>query len=360
MEKDRGNYLKKLFIIFDFNSWAEAKSWSYVSGYLIIEEMIQAGEGSFDLVSIPFDYSEDQVLKVIMPYLDSNNYDHIVIWLPHLRISKKTSNKILEKKLGITYFVTESLVYRENEIRLLPHLQYRLGEFLDHYIQEGLVICFCKETSDELNKLGVNVLFKYGYLPHNKITPRNQKNRVVSYAAVLYNDERIAIHDNLNKILIEKLNYCNIVINDSDVLKSKFDIKINEIKAIDRSYADAQDFHIKRGKLSLDLLLIRKEIWKNYLETISSCEFIINLPSFFKGLPGRVLEAIYTGVPCLSINSNLSCEQNSEIFSNGIMSLCRFEDLNDKFLNELRFQPNEEFLKMKFLYKEEVKKVLGY
>lgn len=326
---------RKLFIIFDFNNWIEARSWSYISSYLIFEELSRVSQGEAELLSIPYDYSESKVMEILTLYIESGFYDHLVIWVPHLKICKHIGEAIRKNSVIITYFITESLVYTEQEINILPHLKYRMQEFLQHYVTHSTVFCFCKESHENLKKNGVNSKFYYGYYPKYKIINERKttlNNKIISCAANLYNEERINIHNSISKLLVEEHGYKNIKIIDKSQMIEKFDDKMNEIRELDIKINFLPNYFIARLNKSVEIMHIRRIIWIDYLELLKECDFIINLPSYFKGLPGRVIESLCIAVPCISIQSNLSREQQLELEQNGVMKNI---DINNFNLNSL-------------------------
>jgi hypothetical protein len=342
---------RKLFIIFDFKNWKEARSWSYISSYLIFEEYNKTNQDRADLLAIPHDYSESKVMDILNKYLESDLYDHCIIWIPHLKISKDIGEKLSIHKIKISYFITESLVYTEKEIIVLPHLKHRMQDFMRHYVQNSTVYCFCKKSHEELKKNKINSTFFYGYYPKFKKINKmdiNQSNKIYSCAANLYNQERVDINNSLRKLLIDSLGYKDMEIIDSLMLTDNFNNKIEEIIEIDNNIILNKVYLTERIKKSIELSHIRSLIWIDYLNLLKKCDFVVNLPSYFKGLPGRVIESLYIDVPCISINSNLIEDQQKELEINGITKNIYIDKLNINVLQEFN-EKNLGFVQNNFL-----------
>ena len=352
---------KKLFIIFDFNNWTEAKSWSYISSYIIFEEFLYVNKELAELLAIPYDYSEHKVMEILALYVESGLYDHFVIWVPHLKISKKIGEILKNNKIQITYLITESLVYTDQEINILPHLKYRMQDFLEHYILNSITYTFCKETHENLKNNGVNSKFMYGYYPKYRIIDEknnNKSDKLISCAATLYNQERINIYKLINKSFVNQLGYKNIEIKDSSILIQNFDNKMKEIRELDYKINLNNSYLVDRVKKSIEIMIIRKIIWIDYLELLKKCDFIINLPSYFKGLPGRVIESLYVAVPCISIQSNLTQSQQLCLEDNGVMKNIDINNFNIDFLSEIN-KKNENFIDENFLSLDKLMIELG-
>ena len=83
---------------------------------------------------------------------------------------------------------------------------------------------------------------------------------------------------------------------------------------IDRYASDHQDYVSQRSNICKRIKDIRRIIWCEFVETLSATTFTMSLPSYFKGLPGRAVEAHLAGSIIVFVNSKFS-----ESFKNSLL-----------------------------------------
>ena len=291
-----------LAITFDFSSWQYAKSWSYISSYLLIDELRGIDQAECDLLVMESNWSCESNYRLLRKKLQSTQYDMILLWLPHIRINNDTA-QLLAEHCQVIYIVTESLVYTKKECELLPHLSFRWEEAVSLNTQNAIYVCLCPITYRKLIANDYKAIFTYGFIPHQLIDIPKNKGSFYSFSANLYNQHRIYLAGKARAIL-SNLQMSAIDIKDSASLTREFDVRINELTNLVKSdqYIDMDDIM----RLSNEILEIRKKIWRDYLLQISLCRIVLSLPSYFKGLPGRIIESLIINVPIGVLETNLT------------------------------------------------------
>ena len=293
---------KNLFIIFDFSNWNAARSWSYAGGFQIIQTILNIQGKESQIIIIPVENSERATLEIIERNTRDINYQNIVIWYSHLRLSKEILDTLANKSKNMIYVLTESLLYNEIEILENPTLALRKTDFISKVSGESTIISMCPDSNSYLKSKNYRSVFFYGF-GFDDLKPlknrRHKKDRYFTFAGKIYNSEREVTKNNIIK-LIEKLKFKEKKINDSRLLIIIFQQLLRLINEMDKGYTKKRYGKFKkyisfREKINRLALAIRRRIWENFLSSLSSVDLIISLPSYFKGLPGRFFEALFVG-----------------------------------------------------------------
>lgn len=294
---------KSLFICFDFATWNQAKMWSYVSSYLVYHD----GEalGNCELQILAHEYSEAQNDLLIKNMTFGRSFDLVVVWLPHANISKK-SVRLLESVSGrLVFLLIESLVYTEQDIAELPHLANRWAEITALLTPDSCVICLCPATARLLIERGFNAMHVFGFWPNRppKAIEHQETTFTYAFAASLYNEARRDAARRIAQIESD-LNLRRLEIVDNPVLTARFDSLMAQLRHDDKQSVRGQ--LSDRATLCAQIAQIRRALWEEYLRLIGKADFMITLPSYFKGVPGRVIEARICNVPVIFYETNLA------------------------------------------------------
>jgi len=315
---------KSLFLIPDWSSWVDARQWTYLASYLNFEDSLKFFDSEIQIIPCQGASSvflnEKQVEDLVSNICENKKYEYIFFWLPYLNFNKKILEKLKKNTKQFIVFITESLLYNEQDYIENPSLNLRWENITSilKSINPKIVSC-CRVTSEFLKHKGFHVYFTYNFIPEDfkgfKTTSSNQ----YFVAATLYNDERKIIFESI-QMKISETDLKKFKFNDDKLLVSNFESLMNQLVMENKDL-------LKRNELSLKIQSVRKKIWANYLKKMSKTKLIFSLPSYFKGLPGVIAEASLLKKPVYFMNSNLDIKDINYLKKNKNFF---FEDI-DKF-----------------------------
>lgn len=295
---------KNLFIIFDFPNWHAAKSWSYVGGFQIINNIMKIQKTDSHVLIISVENSEITTKMVIERNIQQDKYQNILIWYSHLKLGKEILEKLAKRCENMIFVLTESLLYNEIEIEENPSLALRKHDFISKVDIASVIISLCPETDMYLKSKNYKSLFFYGFgldIEENMSNSKGYRknNKAYAFAGKIYNEERKLIRNKVIK-LITQWKYSEKRIKDSKIKTGSFQILFIILKFIDILFTNKQiinpkNFVFCRNTISKFILILRKKIWQDFIKSLASIDLIISLPSYYKGLPGRFFEAILAG-----------------------------------------------------------------
>lgn len=371
--------MKILALCFDFRIWSESKAWSYASGYLACDELTQREGWQVDFHVFPYSYCEDKIDSVLKVISSGTKYDLVLIWLPHLRIARKTIDEIRTSGARVVFVLAESLLYSRQDIKELPHLRFRWAETTSLVRKKtDLVISLCPATADKLRGCGYRVKFTWGFYSRKVfdtyLFKGLQANDFFSedeciFAATMYNDARRITSNEVAAVLAMQGMTVRTLSDDQELIASYNNLS-QKLEAVD--LAIAGDFLNKRLAVCKEILNVRRELWCRYVSQFKGAKFTISLPSYFKGAPGRVIESLIMGVPiCLYkpsiprcywqqfLDTPIMTAQNQSEFSNVLMSRVPvadqfvssfFDNLSELVAEEMEMPNVRKFWKLNSLW----------
>ena len=342
MKGNNKSYKKSLFLIPDWSSWVDARQWTYLASYLNFEDSLKFFDSEIQIIpcqGASSDYlNEKQVADLVNNICENKKYEYIFLWLPYLNFSKAILDKLKKNTNQFFVFITESLLYNENDYIENPSLN-QLWENITSilkFINPKIVSC-CRITSEFLKHKGFDVYFTYNFIPEDfkgfKTTNSNQ----YFVAATLYNDERKKIFESI-QMKISGTDLKKFKFNDDKVLVSNFESLMNQLVMENKDL-------LKRNELSRKIQSVRKKIWLNYLKKMSKTKLIFSLPSYFKGLPGVIAEASLLKKPVYFMNSNLDFKDINYLKKNKNFF---FEDIDKLDCDKLTSNSYNQFTKNMF------------
>lgn len=313
-----------LFLCFDFPIWNQAKMWSYVSSYLLYHEGRKFLDCELQIVSHESSEAKNDLL--IKNLTNGRYFELIVVWLPHANYSEKSIRHLKNVCNRIIFLLVESLVYSKQDIAELPHLANRWAEVTSLLTPESFVICLCPLTARLLNESGFNAIHIFGFWPEHLPKNIEHKERSSSYAfaASLYNETRRSAANRVKQIETD-LCLRRLEIEDDPNITSEFDLQMAALMRDDELYGG--NMPLERSALCDEIAETRKVLWEEYLRLISKADFMITLPSYFKGAPGRVIEAILCKVPVIFYQSNLALADREMLIRTSGVYFSEDEDL---------------------------------
>jgi hypothetical protein len=346
--------MKKLLLIcFDFGDWTNARSWSYVSSYLIYHQLSTCPGWDVELQIVPYTYSERKVDELIEVIAKNRNFDLILTWLPHLNLSKRAISTLYGASKNLIFLLIESLCYTADEIAELPHLRHRWKQVTSIITKEYPVICLCPRSFRKLKSYGFRAALVYGFWPtnYNIDFPKFKTLKTFAFAASIYNNTRREASEIVTK-LFSKNGYNRIEIIDSSIYVNEFNQLCKDLVIADQELQDKKTGF--RGEICERIAEVRKRIWLDFMTQLANAEVLVTLPSYFKGIPGRVIESLYCGIPVIFFESNIDSEDINKVSSfDGISFEKRYSFENaiqkeivspDKDIGSILFRDSGEFL----------------
>ena len=321
----------ELTVIFDFSRWQDAKQWSYISGFALISKILERENIVLDEIVLPFGTDQDLVEDYLVSQV-TVLYSRIYIWWPHTDLSEISLKHLRAKTSQLFIIVTESLVYTEVEISERPHFAFRISEFVDVVSKSDNVISLCPATADVLAGQGFNVVYWSGLIDIDFLPQKDVAREGYLSDGTLYSPERKKIERHLVKNFSFEL-------NREKFSDTRVRVLLHEVLMLISSF-------IIRVKLPLDTMSAlsrrlrsnRKSLSNGYLNYLSSHRLVLALPSWFKGLTGKMIECAVTKTPLVVISNNLHPMTIQKLNSLGIRVLAEDEFFSlDSFSEETAF-----------------------
>ena len=299
-----------------------AKKWSYLGMYNFYDEL--NGSPKLDVNLQIIQYGQDSLkTSSLIKDLSKQKYDLILVWQPHLNISKVEIDNLRGPKNRIVFVITESTYYSDEEISDFPYLAERESKILSIMSKESdLVLTFCKYSYKSLSRKGFKVFFSPGFFPSSKtlkqIKESNFKTLTFVNNSTNYNETRKKIGSKISEIYTE-LGLTKKDLTDDAYLINLFESQMKLLQNLDNknSYDISQ-----RNDYCCLIAEIRRRIWISYLNLMSEAKISVSLPSLFKGYPARILEALIAGVsPVLIVT-------DSEIVRKGNINYVDIDNLS--------------------------------
>ncbi len=314
-----------LFLCFEFDTWKDARMWSYVSGLMLFHDAQAEFDCELQLLQHKNHGSTNETL--IRKSIEGRRFDFAVVWLPHADISR-VAVEALEKACDfVIFFLVESLIYTAQDIAELPHLERRWREVTSLLTTTSHVICMCPVTYRELQRHGYRTTFVFGITPMRipEWARHDGPTMEYAFAASLYNDSRLKaaaeVEDVARSLGLKKLD-----VKDGADLVLRFNEAMLRLRDLDQVCAGSDPG--ARSRIADEVATIRRELWWGYLRQLSKADFVVTLASYFKGTPGRVIEAHACGVPVVFFDTNLVAQDVDALDAVGGISFATAQNLH--------------------------------
>lgn len=292
---------KILLVTLELQDWKRARPWSY-TGHLGFEEGLKNIGVDCTVLPILAEVPTDSPYswQYHAPKLFQNqSFDQIWIWLVHANPDPKFMDWVKHAAPVRVGVVCESLRYYDYEIAEHPVYGPRWQQFLDYtpYLTHALV--FDEADEIELNRLGaVNTLFIPQAVPQQYIEPldagptNESERKAVFYGSLYGKRQRFLEHPFLKQ---------HVTFPQQPVDSAEFAEVFDQLQATSL-------VELARGPVSLETLQkyisclrsMRQESFRNWLSALKQWLATVNLPSYFKGHAGRVVESMAAGRPVLT------------------------------------------------------------
>jgi hypothetical protein len=326
---------RELTVIFDFKRWQDAKQWSYISGFALISKISERENVVLEEIVLPFGTDPDLVENYLISRI-TFPYSRIYVWWPHTDLSEVSLKHLRLKSSQLFIIITESLVYSDDEISQRPHFASRISEFVNIASKSDSIISLCPATTDVLTKQGFNTQYWSGLIDINFLPSKDLEREGYLSDGTLYS----SVRQELERHLRENFGF---ELNNQKFSDSKARLLFHEILMLIFSF-------VIRVKLPLDSMSAisrilrsnRKFLSNEYLNFLSSHRLVLALPSWFKGLTGKMIECAVTETPLLVISSDLHPVTMEKLNGLGIKVLAedKFFSVGDFHEESIFYLPN--------------------
>lgn len=310
--------MKALLLQLEFPTWKAARPWTYGASFAVGEGLAANG---VSCLTVPIGSevapsSPASWLYHARRFLAGRRFDQVWIWLVHAPLDHQILEWITELAPVRIGFVMESLRYEEEDYAWAPVLRQREQVFAQQleYLTHALV-CDERDASELMARGRKPVLWWPGFVPRRFIVqqgPARIERRAV-FHGVPYGHRA---HWFNHPLLRDRM----LLVRSSDRLTSnqqQFDVIQSSIRArlIQQPLVGEQDLekHVEA------LRTVREAEFREWLNGLSSCGAIVNLPGLTRCFGGRVFEAMAVGRPVISWEipdrpkTNALFQNNSEI-----------------------------------------------
>jgi GT2 family glycosyltransferase len=289
---------RALLLQLEFSNWARARSWSYSANFGIQEGLEANG---FECVTVPIiaDWPDGIRIKwfaQIRRLLADQQFDHVWIWLVHSHYDREFLEWMASLAPVRIGFLMESLTYGSDVYATAPHLRGRDGvvraqlPYLTH-----VLACDEWDEGDVIAAGDAKALWWPSALAKRWVTDAILPpiNPTAAFYGAIYGDRQAWLdRSDLSGLLTRP----PAPENETE-WPSLFDNLQHAL--LDRVARAAVDLD-NLGVYVRSLRRVRENIFTQWLQSLSRWSVSVNLPSFAKFYPGRVVESMGAGCPVIS------------------------------------------------------------
>lgn len=290
--------MKILCVLLEFPNWTMARSWSYTTSYAVLDGLENIGH---DVTLLPSLYGTAPSEPTSwMTHADSlfknEKFDLAWVWITH-NFYPPEFWAWLESRAPIRIgMVMESMTATCEEIEQLPHLSERKA-----LVMRDLKNCTHAVLCDEFDTQAVEAELKIpaawfpSIVPEAHIRPLDPPNK--TQATFIGSANYTIRRSLLQHPILEKLIAKPKMPEQETALPASFDALQAAISSL---MANSPPTHADWKNYCDNLRKIRRNLFELTLDAHRTGGVSVNLPSYFKSYPGRVVEAIAAGVPIIS------------------------------------------------------------
>lgn len=283
--------LRVLFIQQEWHSWSEARHLSYTIHAFAFEKGFKANGIDCFVLTTPWVPRAGKLLEGMQ-------FDQIWINdIVHLEIDEKCLQYILNLAPIRVGFVIESLEYLPEEYANIPELENRKSKILNRIKKYTHVLMADEKDVLEINTLtNISAMWCPSPIPRSFIGQMtiNKPESKAIFSGAIYGSRGKFLEDQKLKTLL----VYQTALENSTIYPFLFNSLNNLAYGFIKSRLPG-DKKILPIYLKL-LKYIRLNCFVLWLKGMQSGCAVVNLPSFFKGYAGRVIEGIAAGCPIIS------------------------------------------------------------
>jgi glycosyltransferase involved in cell wall biosynthesis len=281
----------------EFNDWREAKPWSYVASYGLLDGFEACGAEWTVLPSLLIwgDRSLNPFIDARERLLEAETYDQVWVWLTHAHYPPDFwpwVKRIAPVRVGI---LMESLRYTAEELASWEGYGWRFDAAVEQASYLTHLVTYDEQDGVELAAVtGLPTHMCHGMVPERSVRdlPAPVDGKVI-FLGTLY-DKRLEFLAKAD--LGDRVRMLGTPETGTG-LQAEFDALTKQ--ALDDLRAGTMTPEALRAFI-LGLKDIRERILEGVMDVYRDGLAILNLPAYFKGFPGRVVEALAAGVPIVT------------------------------------------------------------
>ena len=303
--------MKCLVCVLEFPTWELAKPWSFISGYSFVDALRVLGH-DVEVAALTYQLDPAALTNVLRAHQRKRKtFDCIFFWFPHLEYSQEfwaVARALSRRRVAV---LIESLSYTEAEIVELPHLANRRRGVISQLKHCTHALTFDYQDFRDLTRNGFASFWTPGIVPTpptGTIIQFADKSKGLSAAGTIYGGRRTIHGELVGRGLLdpnERLQHSPSLVNQFERL----------ISATASTCSDGEASPEELSSLGEQLLTVRRSLWYEYLRYLSQFIGVISLPAFFKGLPGRVFEAMLARCAVFVVES-ADLSRHKSVFEN--------------------------------------------
>ena len=316
--------LRVLFLSLEFPRWSSARAWGYAAN-LGIEEGFKKNNIEFLTINTQYLPCARQICagkrfdQVWVETVHNNSDDTFWEWLTGLA----------PVRIGMAF---ESLQYTPQEIEDNPSLRGRRTQVEARFRYLTHVVAVDEIDVAAINKSGHrHALWWPGTVPErfiiNQGISKSEKYAVFSGTAYGIRASWLK-HPSLQDILVQ-----HTLPNRRTLYHGLFDIL--QFVACKSVYLKLPGVNLFTPLYNNIMRYIRQHDFAGYLHSLRTYSAVVNLPSYVKAFPGRVVEGMAAGRPVIS-NEIVGRPRNNHLFNDGQEILLYLADEPEQLAEQIR------------------------
>jgi hypothetical protein len=286
-----------LAIMLEFSDWRDAKPWSYLASYALLDgfDACEIDWTMLPSVVVHGDNSANPWIDAREGLLAGEQFDQAWVWLTHANYPTdfwSWLEQIAPVRVGV---LMESLRYTPDEIAVQPSFAMRFDAVVRQARRLTHILSYDEHDVAELAKVtGRPTRLYHSMIPASMVrqetAPADGK---ILFLGTLY-EKRLTYL--AREGLGDRLTVMKPPEAGSD-LETAFDALHRE--ALD-TLAQGRMTRAEMYDFALRLRTIRRGVVQGVLDAYRGGIAVVNLPAYFKGFPGRIVEAVAAGVPMVT------------------------------------------------------------
>lgn len=291
--------MKLLFVQHDMLVWSSARQWSYTTHLAYVDGLRAAGHEVTVILTSCWPWARQAVGDQTFDQVWINDVTHILGQRPDWEAPSPLNEEdfawlahLAPVRVGI---VMESLHYEPEEYAEVPELRRRLPLMQQAVLPHITHFCVVDEADvHAIENLGAPAIWTPCHVPRRFFRkPRAVNTANAVFIGSTYRRRKpYADHAALRKLLTFKASG-----EHATPVPALFDHLNGELRrdmlASPFSSSDLMGFVITLHR-------VRSELFDHYLDSLAGAMATVNLPSFVKTYPGRVVESMAIGQPVVS------------------------------------------------------------
>ncbi len=291
--------MKALLLQLEFPTWKTARPWTYGASFAVAEGLAAHG---LSCLTVPIGPNAPPSTPASWLYharrfLAGRRFDQVWIWLVHTPLDHQILEWVRELAPVRIGFVMESLRYETEDYAWAPELRQREQVFAQQleYLTHALV-CDERDASELKAYRRKPILWWPSFVPRRFVLQQGLPlvDRRAVFHGVPYGHRALWLnHPILRERMLFAQSPARLTPN-----QQQFDVVQSSVRArlLQQPLVVEQDL----GRYVEALRTVRQAEFREWLNGLSNCGAIVNLPGLTRCFGGRVFEAMAVGRPVIS------------------------------------------------------------